>query len=736
MPTALEPASVLAFVSLVLAGLCLVLWWRSRQRRVDLQRSLDAGGVGMWRWSVADGEIELDECARSILGASVPPKISVDKAREHLHPDDRAAVLGHVESVVGDGGRLELEFRVRLAGGRVSCLALRGRCIADRRDGTVVVGAMWDRTVGRRGTEAQLSASQERARALFDASPVGVAFRRFDGMVLDANPALLGMLGYDEKQIDQVDLSTLGSPALDASMFSPPEDDPEPPSTAEILAGSFGRYEPQQKELRRADGELVPVRTTQVSVRLPDGQEGVLSVVEDITEVKRFHNRLVRLSLHDGLTNLANRVHFGDELERAVARAERRDRSLAVLFIDLDRFKMINDSYGHHGGDAVLQEVARRLKACVRAEDLMARLGGDEFGLLIDELGADHLARNVAEKILSALAAPFSVQGKEEFIGASVGIATFPDCGRSADSLLRSADLAMYGAKERGGGTFQFYSEEMQRSVVRRLELERELKDGMSEECFEVFYQPRLNLESGEIEGCEALLRWHAPGRGVVEPYEFIDVLESSGLMRQLGNWVLDQACTQLAEWRSKGYELSASVNVSAAQLQQPDFVDGVKSAVIENRLDAGALELEVTEGVFMEKTENGAAKLEELDRFGVSISIDDFGTGYSSLQYLKSLPVSLLKIATQFVQGLPADRSDEAIVRSIVSLARELGLRVVAEGIERPSQLNLLREIGCDGAQGFLLGSPMRAGDLERLLADRHAAVIGSPERFVRGRQ
>ncbi len=446
------------------------------------------------------------------------------------------------------------------------------------------------------------------------------------------------------------------------------------------------------------------------------------------------------LAMYDGLTGLSNRVLFRESLRQAIGTAKKNGRTLAVLFLDVDRFKRINDTLGHTAGDQLLREVARRVEHCIRQSDVVsraaqggrsayvARQGGDEFTVLLTELGEPVQAATVARRIIEALARSISLDGHEVVVTGSVGISIYPGDGEDVDTLLKNADAAMYHAKEKGRNQYQFYEESMHATAMRRLAIESEMRQAIEQEQFEVFYQPMMDPLADRIVGVEALLRWHHPRRGLVSPGEFIPVAEESGLIVPLTEYVLNRACRQIAAWdRETGMQISVAVNLSGRTLALADVYDMIDRSLRAADAPANLLELELTESVLMESRETAQRLMERLKQHGVRVSIDDFGTGYSSLSYLKTLVIDTLKIDRSFVQDLPGDRDSEAIVRTIVAMARTLNLRVVAEGVETREQYAFLCEVGVDLVQGFLFGKPAPEPEVTRRLLESAARGASS---------
>jgi diguanylate cyclase (GGDEF)-like protein len=451
------------------------------------------------------------------------------------------------------------------------------------------------------------------------------------------------------------------------------------------------------------------------------GAGEVLTIVRNNTERKALERQLAHQAFHDALTGLPNRTLFMDRLKHALARGARRGSSVAVLFLDLDRFKVVNDSLGHGVGDELLIAVAQQLARTVRAGDTLARLGGDEFTILVEDVPDADGARAVAERVMAALQQPFALAGHEVCVTTSIGIAIGGAGRAKADELLRNADAAMYRGKSKGKARYEVFDTSMHDDALDRLQLEADLRHGIERGELRVYYQPKVALGSGQIAGVEALVRWQHPERGLVSPAEFVPLAEETGLIVALGRYVLREACRDARRWSRfsrTGQDLMVSVNLSARQFQHPTLLDDVSGVLAESGLDAGSLVLEITEGVIMEAVEASSTALRQLKELGVKLAIDDFGTGYSSLSYLKRFSVDMLKVDKSFVDGLGRDDGDGAIVQAIVGLAHTLGLQVTAEGIETIDQLTRLQALGCEMGQGYYFSKPLPREELEALLA------------------
>jgi len=455
---------------------------------------------------------------------------------------------------------------------------------------------------------------------------------------------------------------------------------------------------------------------------------GYRGVARDITERVRAEEDLARMAHYDTLTGLPNRALLQGRLKRAMARADRGDTLLAVMFLDLDQFKEINDSLGHAIGDAVLKETALRLESCLRATDTVARLGGDEFTILLEDVGSADEIRRVADKLLLAIAERAEIAGHELHLSTSIGVTVYPLDARDADTLLRNADLAMYHAKQEGRNNVQFFSRDMGERTEKRVDMLGRLRGAIARNELQLHYQPQVDVRTGTIVGFEALLRWNDPERGLVPPAQFIPLAEDTGLIIAIGEWVLREACRQAKRWLDAGLgPLTMAVNLSPRQFRQERLVQTVAAILAETGLPHECLELEITESTMMHRAEEAAVGLRALHALGVQISLDDFGTGYSSLAYLHRFPVHTLKVDQSFVRDIKSDRDDAAIVSTVISLARQMGLKALAEGVETEAQLSFLRTRGCDGFQGYLFCRPQPAADIEALLV-HHRGQLAAP--------
>ncbi len=473
--------------------------------------------------------------------------------------------------------------------------------------------------------------------------------------------------------------------------------------------------------LIRRDGSEAAIEDSAAPIHDSRGRiKGAVMVFHDVTAAQAMVLKMAHLAQHDFLTNLPNRVLLSDRLAQAIILAERRGTQLALLFLDLDHFKYINDSLGHETGDKLLQSVAQSLIGCVRRSDTVCRIGGDEFVVLMAEEGRAEDAAITADKIILALSTPHTINGHELIVTASIGISAYPGDGRDAETLLKNADTAMYQAKERGRGNFQFYKAEMNARAVERQAIESDLRRALLRQEFSLHYQPLVSLANRRITGAEALLRWESPSRGEMAPGMFVPIAEDSGLIVAIGRWVLREACAQTKKWHDLGLDPGiVSVNVSALEFRRKDFVDSVRLALLDTGLWPGAIQLEITESVLMNDVESSTRILGELKGLGVSIAVDDFGTGYSSLSYLSKFPIDVLKIDRSFINAVGNSESDSIIVSAVIAMGANLKQRVVAEGVEEVGQVAFLKAECCEEAQGFLFSRP--------LTSDRFAALLRS---------
>ncbi|MAY42302.1 MULTISPECIES: EAL domain-containing protein [unclassified Neptuniibacter] len=555
---------------------------------------------------------------------------------------------------------------------------------------------------------AQNEARLRQSAIVFESTTEGVIITDKASDILDVNQSFSEITGYLKEEVVGKNTRILSSGKHDDDFYR------QMWNTVQ----NTGRWRGEVWN-KRKDNTIYPEWLTISEVKNKKGEViHYVAVFSDITSIKESQERLDHLAFHDALTGLPNRVSFNSKLEAALKHANRRNSKLAILFIDLDNFKNINDSFGHHAGDNLLKYIATGLKSITRKEDTVARIGGDEFIILFEDIdNTDHIIGAI-EKIMTIISSKFEIEGHSIQVSASVGVSLFPMDGDNPVNLIRNADAAMYRAKEEGRNTFQFYTRDLTKKAFERVIMENELRNAIEKNEFLLFYQPQFNLSSQHIAGLESLVRWNHSTLGIVPPNKFITLAEESGLINQIGEWVINEACRQGKEWMDKGLEFGRiAVNISSVQINKNELVDIVSSALIESGLPPSRLELEVTEGAIMKKTDSAIAQLEQLRKMGIMLSVDDFGTGYSSLSYLKKLPISKLKIDMSFVQNIPDDNDDKAIVNAIISMGRSLGLTVIAEGIENKTQEAYLKDSKCNEGQGYLYSKPICAEEIERIL-------------------
>ncbi|VAW66356.1 diguanylate cyclase/phosphodiesterase (GGDEF & EAL domains) with PAS/PAC sensor(s) [hydrothermal vent metagenome] len=475
---------------------------------------------------------------------------------------------------------------------------------------------------------------------------------------------------------------------------------------------------------RNFDNRLLPIEINSMGVYSSHNEKhekkfiGTYGIARDITDKIEAEEIIRFQAYHDMLTRLPNRTLLNDRLSQAITHARRNKTSLSIMFLDLDRFKMINDTLGHIVGDHLLQAVAMRLKHCLREGDTLARLGGDEFTLLLPDVNNQQDAKRIAEKIIKSLADPFKIDNHELFVSTSIGISQFPEDGNTIESLIKHADIAMYSVKDSGKNNYQFYDKKMIHAYSDNLSLENDLRRALDNKQFEIYYQPQINVETQEIFAMEALIRWNHPERGMINPNDFIGLAEETRLIKQIGDWILQAACEQLKTWRDLGFnDIRIAINVSAIQLEQNNFVEFVLEQLTKNKIPGEYLEIEITENTLMHDTDAGVDKLRELSNHGIKIAIDDFGTGYSSLNYLKHLPIDTLKIDQSFIRDMSKSEEDSSIIKAIISMAKGLKLNIISEGVETQEQLKQLKRWRCKNMQGFLFGRPMPNDDALKVL-------------------
>jgi diguanylate cyclase (GGDEF)-like protein/PAS domain S-box-containing protein len=555
----------------------------------------------------------------------------------------------------------------------------------------------------------RLSESEERYSSTVELAAIGISHVDQGGQLIHVNAQFCDMLGYSKEELLKLTVTDISHPDDINSVAD---------ARAKLHAGLTNSFK-AEKRYMRSDGTSVWGRMT---VALKRDEEGKplydIAVVEDISEQKFAEERVQYLATHDDMTGLPNRTMFGELLDHTLESARRHERKCALLFIDLDRFKVINDSLGHQNGDILLRETALRLKTSVRSSDVVARLGGDEFVVMLDSYGSFMDVADIARDVLSAVLEPIEIMGQECRVTASIGIARFPRDATDSTTLMRHADIAMYHAKEEGKNNFQFYSPELSPMSAQRLVVETHLRRALENKQLSVQYQAKVDLKSGKINGTEALIRWNHPQLGAVSPAQFIPVAEDTGLIVPIGKWVLRTACEQNMAWQRQGLpRIVMAVNLSPRQFKDPNLLNDIAETLEQTRMAPELLELEITESMIMSDVDQIVERVAAIKNLGVRFAIDDFGTGYSSLSQLKRFPIDTLKIDRSFIRDIPSNAEDKAITDAIISMGKTLGVTLVAEGVETVAQRTFLRRRGCDEMQGFLFSKPCHPEEFAQLL-------------------
>jgi diguanylate cyclase (GGDEF)-like protein/PAS domain S-box-containing protein len=643
-----------------------------------------------------------------IFEIDIDVDMNIELFLQFVHPDDRENAGDIIRSSMEDGTPYDFTYRIISSSGKLKHIHGRGQAIIDEKGNYLRrIGSVMDIT------ERKLAEEKLRLSAImFETTQEGALITDKDSYIIAVNKAFTDITGYSEAEALGSKPELLKSGKHDADFY-------------QVMHKALDSQGCWQGEIwnKRKNGDYYPELLSIKNVYDENDQvSNRIAVFSDISRIKQTEEQIEQLSHHDPLTNLPNRLLFHSRLSHALEIAKRNSYQLAVLYIDIDHFKNINDSLGHNVGDEVLVMISERLQSRVRESDTLARLGSDEFVLLLEQIDGLEQAAYVAQSILDLLSEPFKFNdGKDVFIGASIGVSFYPDDGLTATDLLSHADAAVYQAKDNGRNNVHFYTLELTQAAHSRMQLESELRRAIANKTeLQLYYQPQVCMESGEIIGAEALLRWHHPLDGIISPMTFLPVAEESGLMAPLDFWVLETACQQHAHWMRKGIpDFVLAINITKYSFMDTSFLSQINKIISKTGVDPKTIELEITEGALIEPSPQVIQTIAELKQMGFTLAIDDFGTGYSSLAYLQRFNVDKLKIDRSFVKDVLTDSQGSAITSAIISMAKSLGLKILAEGIEDKDQLVLLKEKGCETYQGFYFSKPIMMKDFEKLVVE-----------------
>ncbi|NOT11903.1 MAG: EAL domain-containing protein [Methylococcaceae bacterium] len=624
--------------------------------------------------------------------------------------DDRTWVRERIESLVQHGERFDLEYRIMHSDGSIRWVQESGGPLFNEEGKLEALEGFIQDVTRRKHSEQVAQEAENRYRSIFENAIEGIYQTTPSGQYLNFNPALARIYGYDSTEDLLQSICDIQKQLyVDTCMRE----------EYIALMKAHGHVYNFEAQVFRKNGDIIWITENAHEVHDADGKllyyEGT---VEDISERKNYEHQIKYQATHDSLTGLPNRTILCDRLQQCMNASDRSGRELAVAFIDLDQFKLINDSMGHHVGDNLLITMAKRLSSCLRESDTVVRLGGDEFVLL---LNSSHKIEDIAHcmhRILTAVAEPCLIEGRDFVVSCSIGIGLYPGDGADPNTLLKNADSAMYKAKQLGRNNFQFYTSELNEALTERMEIEYRLRRAIEYEEFLLHYQPKVDLATGKVCGAEALIRWQPPGDSLISPLTFIPVAEETGQIEEIGRWVLKNACCKAVEFQKiMGRPIPVAVNMSPRQFRQENLVSLVESVISGTKIDPQCLELEITESCLAQDPRNFIKTLHDLKALGIKLAIDDFGTGYSSMAYLKDFPVDRLKIDKVFVGNLETEPANVPILKAIIALGHSLGLKVVAEGVETAYQQAFLHGIGCDELQGYFFSKPLPADDFVILM-------------------
>ncbi len=673
--------------------------------------------MGNWDWHLKNNAFHCSEELCKIFGET-PEKLpkTYDAFLELIHPDDCPEVKHNIQSALKEKISCNMEYRLSLKNGITRIVHNQAEITLDSHGNVSRMFGMIQDITERKQAEQR---EARLGRILNASSNELLVFRADTFRIVEANKGARQNLGYHMEELRELNIFNL-MPELTAEYFD---------SLIQPLQNKNKDQITIESSHRRKDGSRYPaeLRLQLVQTETPPV---FFAVVQDISERKKADEKIRNLAYYDPLTHLPNRGLFQEYLNQAIQGAKRNHKNVATLFIDLDRFKKINDTLGHSVGDQLLKEVGNRLKSCIRASDnisclgekaasgVVSRFGGDEFLILLSDMNKAESASVVSKRILLAFNVPFETHNHDFRITPSIGISVYPEDGEDAESLIKNADTAMYHAKAKGRNNFQFYTNSMNVKSLEKLNLEADLRKALEKNQLILHYQPQVDIQTGKIVGTEALLRWKHPDQGMIPPNEFIPLAEETGLILPIGDWVFSTACAQQKMWSDLGFDaIQVSINLSFHQLRQHTFIQTIHDILNTTKPNPERLELELTESVIMQNAEETIRLLNNIKEMGIKLSVDDFGTGYSSLSYLKRFPIDTLKIDRSFVRDIVSDPDDAAIVKAIIAMANSLNLKVIAEGVETAQQLEFLRQHGCHEMQGYYFSEPLTAEALTQLL-------------------
>lgn len=676
----------------------------SRARLTQTQRFAHLGG---WEWNIGNRMFTLSEETCRILKTPFDANIiSLTSALDFFHPDDRPPFSKAMTRAITGGDTFDLDCRIRLQNGTVRVVNCQAEPTYDMSGNVIRLNGTLQDVTERKQVEDKLRLSA----TVFENTTEGVMIADGKGKIISVNRAFSAITGYREDELIGKTAAILKSGRQDKQFYDT--------MWKSITETGYWKGEIWN---RRKNGDIYPEWLNISAVR--DGRGEVthhVAVFSDISAIKESESKLNHLAHHDPLTGLPNRLLLNARMHQSMAHARRNSTMVAVMFLDLDKFKNVNDTLGHPIGDLLLQEVAQRLNACLREEDTVSRLGGDEFVILLESLHDTLFASYVAHKINAALSEKFILEQHEIFISCSIGISIFPNDGVDITALFKNADSALYRSKEQGRNNYQYYTEDLSIRAMERLLMENDLRYALKRNELVLHYQPQVDLYNGSIIGMEALLRWQHPKRGLMPPGDFITLAEETGLIHPIGEWVLRTACARLKAWMDDGLpKVRISVNLSLVQFKQNNLAEIVAAALHDSKLPPECLELELTESMIMQDAENTILILRKIKALGVKIAIDDFGTGYSSLSYLKRLPIDRIKIDQSFVRNITSDPADAAVSQAIISMSHSLNLSTIAEGVETEAQMEFLRSRNCNEIQGFHFSRPVPEQEMERMMKE-----------------